>query len=219
MQKSRPREAWTDPSAGRRNSADSTTYSAESVSSSPLTPQNRVPISIEEFDNEDFLDFARAAHELALVMLLNSPELTLPFSARPHYQRYSKGRFYCVDGFPKEGAPCVVVLPPPHREAYAYMGLRPAVLVLGKDAIDEDVLRQLQEQAEEKGSSAVKDAERGEEWKKIEDRSISPIPQTVFSQEEEEDRNVFYQANALLETLDKSGAPDSAARESSVKRG
>lgn len=98
-------------------------------------------MSIEEFDNEDFLEFARAAHELALAMLLNTPELTLPFSLQPEYKPYSKGRFYCVDGFPKEGAPCVVVLPPPHREAYAYMGLRPAVLVLSKEAVDEEVLR------------------------------------------------------------------------------
>jgi len=28
---------------------------------------------------------------------------------------YNKNDYYCIDGFPKEGNPCVVVLPPPYR--------------------------------------------------------------------------------------------------------
>jgi hypothetical protein len=33
---------------------------------------------------------------------------------------YNKNDFYCIDGFPKEGYPCVVVLPPPFRAGYVY---------------------------------------------------------------------------------------------------
>jgi hypothetical protein len=28
---------------------------------------------------------------------------------------FNKNDYYCIDGFPKEGYPCVVVLPPPFR--------------------------------------------------------------------------------------------------------
>ena len=43
---------------------------------------------------------------------------------------YNKNDYYCIDGFPKEGFPCVVVLPPPYRSGYVYQGIKPAVIVL-----------------------------------------------------------------------------------------
>ncbi len=43
---------------------------------------------------------------------------------------YNKNDYYCIDGFPKEGYPCVVVLPPPFRSGYVYQGIKPAVIVL-----------------------------------------------------------------------------------------
>ena len=91
-------------------------------------------------DSEDFFEFAQAAHELALAMLLNTPELRLCFEACTQYLEYSKAKFYCVDGFPKEGAPCAVVLPAPQREGYPYVGIRPSVVVLGKDVIPAEVI-------------------------------------------------------------------------------
>lgn len=36
------------------------------------------------------------------------------------YWMFNKQEYYCIDGFPKEGAPCVVVLPPPYRQGYVY---------------------------------------------------------------------------------------------------
>ena len=42
---------------------------------------------------------------------------------------FSKSDFYCIDGFPTEGMPAVVVLPTPLRDGYIYQGLRPAVIV------------------------------------------------------------------------------------------
>jgi hypothetical protein len=47
------------------------------------------------------------------------------------YWMFNKLDYYCIDGFPKEGAPCVVVLPPPYRQGYVYQGIKPAVIVLG----------------------------------------------------------------------------------------
>jgi hypothetical protein len=43
---------------------------------------------------------------------------------------FNKNDYYCIDGFPKEGYPCVVVLPPPYRQGYVYQGIKPAVIVL-----------------------------------------------------------------------------------------
>jgi len=43
---------------------------------------------------------------------------------------FNKNDYYCIDGFPKEGYPCIVVLPPPYRSGYVYQGIKPAVIVL-----------------------------------------------------------------------------------------
>ena len=52
---------------------------------------------------------------------------------------FNKNDYYCIDGFPKEGYPCVVVLPPPYRQGYVYQGIKPAVIVLSVGA-DEHTL-------------------------------------------------------------------------------
>jgi hypothetical protein len=41
---------------------------------------------------------------------------------------YNKNDYYCIDGFPQDGFPCVVVLPPPYRSGYVYQGIKPAIL-------------------------------------------------------------------------------------------
>ena len=52
---------------------------------------------------------------------------------------FNKNDYYCIDGFPREGYPCVVVLPPPYRQGYVYQGIKPAVIVLS-DAKHDDML-------------------------------------------------------------------------------
>jgi hypothetical protein len=57
---------------------------------------------------------------------------------RFEFWMYNKNDYYCIDGFPKEGLPCVVVMPPPYRQGFVYQGIKPAVIVLsGKDCTDE----------------------------------------------------------------------------------
>lgn len=46
---------------------------------------------------------------------------------------FNKHDYYCIDGFPKEGLPCVVVMPPPFRQGFVYQGIKPAVIVLADD--------------------------------------------------------------------------------------
>jgi len=53
-----------------------------------------------------------------------------PDEEKFEYWMYNKSDYYCIDGFPKEGLPCVVVLPPPYRQGYVYQGIKPAVIVL-----------------------------------------------------------------------------------------
>ena len=43
---------------------------------------------------------------------------------------YYKNDYYLLDGFAKEGYPCIVILPPPYRQGYIYQGIKPAVLII-----------------------------------------------------------------------------------------
>ena len=58
---------------------------------------------------------------------------------------FNKNDYYCIDGFPKEGYPCVVVLPPPYRQGYVYQGIKPAVIVLADNGGGEDMGENLME--------------------------------------------------------------------------
>ena len=53
---------------------------------------------------------------------------------------YSKQDYYCIDGFPTEGMPGVVVLPPPYRAGYVYQGLKPAVIVLNDENLEDEAI-------------------------------------------------------------------------------
>ena len=73
-------------------------------------------------------------------MVLSDPPIEMQLQASVDQQHselekfefwmYNKNDYYCIDGFPKEGLPCVVVMPPPFRQGYVYQGIKPAVIVL-----------------------------------------------------------------------------------------
>lgn len=48
-------------------------------------------------------------------------------------KEYSHKEYYCVDGFPKEGLPCVIVVPAPYRLNHVYQGIKPSVLIIDAD--------------------------------------------------------------------------------------
>ena len=52
---------------------------------------------------------------------------------------FNKSDHYCIDGFPKEGNPCVVVLPPPFRAGYIYQSIKPAVIVLEDGGVNNEI--------------------------------------------------------------------------------
>lgn len=110
----------------------------------------------------DFKRFVRAILKLSLHMVLNDPPILMSMDwehriAKPEltekyeFWMFNKNDYYCIDGFPKEGYPCVVVLPPPYRQGYIYQGIKPAVIVLDSPS-DElmDHVRAKQEELVEK---------------------------------------------------------------------
>ena len=85
-------------------------------------------------------------------MVLNEPPIELSMLSckqrdekvelvqKYEFWMFNKNDYYCIDGFPREGYPCVVVLPPPYRQGYVYQGIKPAVIVLSADANQDDML-------------------------------------------------------------------------------
>lgn len=100
----------------------------------------------------DFIRFVQAIIKLQLHMVLNDPPIELSMlsiaerQAKPDlitkfdFWMFNKNDYYCMDGFPREGYPCVVVLPPPYRQGYVYQGIKPAVIVLSDQKQDEEML-------------------------------------------------------------------------------
>ena len=93
--------------------------------------QNGFKVNIaEEYDsyfdqlleNEDFPKFVSSMFSLCVFMLLNDPPLSVPidnFKNRKFvYRRYKKNEYVCIDGFAKDGAPCIVILPSVVRNNY-----------------------------------------------------------------------------------------------------
>ncbi|CDW71805.1 UNKNOWN [Stylonychia lemnae] len=117
----------------------------------------------DNISTPDFKRFVRAVFKLSLHMVLNDPPILLSMECwetrqvktiliqKFEFWMYNKNDYYCIDGFPKEGNPCVVVLPPPYRQGYVYQGIKPAVIVLD-DPSDEvvDHVRVKQEELVEK---------------------------------------------------------------------
>jgi hypothetical protein len=107
---------------------------------------------VENVDSPDFIRFLRAIVKLQLHMVLNEVPIEMmlqPVEKRSNivdeaqllncyeFWMYNKTDYYCIDGFPREGNPCVVVLPPPYRQGYVYQGIKPAVIVLSENELGE----------------------------------------------------------------------------------
>ena len=86
----------------------------------------------DNLSTPDFKRFFRSVLKLTLHMVLNDPPICLSMDAQElrktklqlidkfEFWMFNKNDYYCIDGFPKEGFPCVVVLPPPYRAGYIY---------------------------------------------------------------------------------------------------
>lgn len=79
----------------------------------------------DNISSEEFITLFKAVVELTLHMFLNDTPITLNLLScnqrkdkenlldKFDFEMYKKSDFYCIDGFPTEGMPGVVVLPAP----------------------------------------------------------------------------------------------------------
>lgn len=72
---------------------------------------------------------------------MNKNELTEKYE----FWMFSKNDYDCIDGFLREGYPCVVVLPPPYRQGFVYQGIKPAVMGLSDAKEDERLMQHVHE--------------------------------------------------------------------------
>jgi hypothetical protein len=92
---------------------------------------------------------------------------------------YHKQECYCIDGFPVERMPSIVILPAPKRSGYIYQALKPAVIVFNEDNLEDEELfedgfkDELIEHLKEKEEAAKEEKERK--------RALSAAPDPIRS--------------------------------------
>lgn len=104
----------------------------------------------EAVNSDDFKNFIKHLHKIVLHISLSDPPITLDLV--PHKERmnksdifdqyelkkFRKADMFCIDGFPKEDLPAVVVYPPPMKGKYVYQGIKPSVITLPE--ADDEIL-------------------------------------------------------------------------------
>lgn len=95
-------------------------------------------------------------NKLMLYVNLQDPTLKIPFSNNLVYTKLEKvDEFYCIDGFPKQNATCVIVVPQICKNNNIYQGIKPAVIVLSPE---EKILTPQQQKeliSEKKGDAEI----------------------------------------------------------------
>ena len=85
-------------------------------------------------DSEELASFTDEFYKACIYMHLNDPQLTVPLRSYKErefeYCSFRKKEAYCIDGFAKEGAESIIVLPPVMRNNFPFNGLKPSVLIL-----------------------------------------------------------------------------------------
>jgi hypothetical protein len=61
------------------------------------------------------------------------------------YRSFKKKEVYCIDGFAKEGAESIIIIPPILRNNFPFHGIRPAVLILSDELITDEVKKVIAE--------------------------------------------------------------------------
>lgn len=97
------------------------------------------------------------------------------FIKKFEFWMFSKSDFYCIDGFPTEGMPGVMVLPAPMRTGYVYQGLKPAVIVFNQDNLDDPDL--FDPADKESVMEIIKKRQEEQQAKLKEKRALSAMPE------------------------------------------
>lgn len=150
---------------------------------------------VDDFEDnvksDEFIVFIKVVIELNLHMVLSDPSITLDvvpldkFQAEPEFLKrfefimYQKKDFYCIDGFPTERMPSIVVLPTPKRAKYTYQGLVPAVIVFNNDNLEDEEL--FNEGRKEQIMQHIKEKENVANEEKERKRALSAAPDQMRS--------------------------------------
>ena len=142
---------------------------------------SRFELSQEEAEILDLDEFSSFLHKLRRVcfyMVLHVPELHLPKIEPRQRRTFTPKDHYCMDGFPKSGNLCTLILSPPMRLNQVYMGIKGSVLMIhSSDFIQEPSLFR-EKSAEIMPVFEIKDIDRSES--RSPDR-LSPKPNALSS--------------------------------------
>lgn len=94
----------------------------------------------EAIDSDDFRNFVKSLHKIVMHLCLSDPPISVNLITfdermtkenvveRYEFKRFKKQNMFCIDGFPKEDLPAVVVYPPPMKGRFVYQGIKPSVI-------------------------------------------------------------------------------------------
>ena len=112
--------------------------SAESQDETDYTQQTKDLLS-----SDDFPKLISTYQNLSLIMQLSDPKLLLHLKRSEErdfsYVFFRKNEFICIDGFAKEKALSLIILPPVMKGKFSYNGIKPAVLIINKEAEKEEM--------------------------------------------------------------------------------
>ena len=94
-----------------------------------LLKENEIIFS-ELNSNPDFKKCLIHVHRMCLHMVLNDPQIYFSLSDEFEYHKFDRLQYYCIDGFPKDNTPCVVVLDYPRKENDPYLDIKKSILIL-----------------------------------------------------------------------------------------
>lgn len=162
----------------------------------------------EALNGDDFKNFVKSLHKIVLHISLSDPPITLDLI--PHeerlkkteifdkyeFKKFKKQELFCIDGFPKEDLPAVVVYPPPMKGKYVYQGIKPSVITLpdAEDDIVEYVSNLKEEEklqktkldlGDDKDDEDNQDSSNKEEEKEVEVKSPPTISPKVEKPQKE----------------------------------
>jgi len=85
-------------------------------------------------NSTDLNNFIEILHRLYVYMELNGIEL--PINSTIEYKEFKKELYHCLDGFPREGTACAVIIPSPMKEGKPYQSIKPAIIIAASHSID-----------------------------------------------------------------------------------
>lgn len=91
----------------------------------------------ELIENSEFDRLIGLYHSLSLYMRLSDPPLRTNISHFPIrdfvYVLFKKQDFHCIDGFVKDNSVAIIAVPAIRRGTHVFNGMKPGVLILGKE--------------------------------------------------------------------------------------